>query len=116
MTAHKLFSKAMICAMLGASLLVGVATPADADRDDECRRDIRKAEEKVEKAVRKHANTVARPSNVAASSKKPARTQSLAGTPYVRSTDAVKDHVYTVARQAMNFVYEVPMLVINTHR
>jgi hypothetical protein len=38
---------------LGASLLAGVGTPAHADRDEKCRRDIRKAEEKLEKAVHK---------------------------------------------------------------
>ncbi len=54
MSVNKMFSKAMTCAMLGASLLVGVATPARADRDDKCRRDIQKAEENLDKAVRKH--------------------------------------------------------------
>jgi len=39
----------------GVSLLPGVATPAHAGRDDKCRRDIRKAEETLEKAVRKHS-------------------------------------------------------------
>jgi len=54
MSIRKLFSKAILCAMLGASLLIGVATPAHADRDDKCRRDVHKAEENLEKAVRKH--------------------------------------------------------------
>ena len=49
-----MFGKTMLCAMLGASLLAGVATPARADRDDKCRNDIRKAEQNFEKAVRKH--------------------------------------------------------------
>jgi ribulose kinase len=49
-----MFGKTMLCAMLGASLLAGVATPARADRDDKCRNDIRKAEQNLEKAVRKH--------------------------------------------------------------
>jgi hypothetical protein len=54
MSLRKMFGKTMLCAMLGASLLAGVATPANADRDEKCRRDIRKAVEKLEKAVRKH--------------------------------------------------------------
>jgi ribulose kinase len=54
MSLRKMFGKTMLCAMLGASLLAGVATPARADRDDKCRRDIRKAEQNLEKAVRKH--------------------------------------------------------------
>ena len=31
----------------------------------------------------------------------------------MRATDAVKDHVYTLARAAVNFFHEVLMLVIN---
>lgn len=54
MSLRKMFGKTMLCAMLGASLLAGVPTPAHADRDAKCRRDIRKAEEKLENAVRKH--------------------------------------------------------------
>jgi ribulose kinase len=51
---RKMFGKTVLCVMLGASVLAGVATPARADRTDKCRRDIRKAEENLEKAVRKH--------------------------------------------------------------
>ncbi len=51
---RKMFGKTVLCAMLGASLLAGAATPARADRADKCRRDIHKAEENLEKAVRKH--------------------------------------------------------------
>jgi ribulose kinase len=54
MSLRKMFGKTMLCAMLGASLLAGVATPARADRDDKCRNDIRRAEQNLEKAVRKH--------------------------------------------------------------
>jgi len=54
MSLRKMFGKTMLCAMLGASLLAGVATPARADRDDKCRNDIRKAEQNLEKAVRKY--------------------------------------------------------------
>lgn len=54
MSLRKMFGKTMLYAMLGASLLAGVATPARADRDDKCQRDIRKAEQNLEKAVRKH--------------------------------------------------------------
>jgi hypothetical protein len=54
MSLKRVFGKTMLCAMLGASLLAGVATPAGADRDDRCRNDIRKAEQNLEKAVRKH--------------------------------------------------------------
>ena len=39
--------------------------------------------------------------------------QSLAGTPDVGAADAVKDDVYTLAREAVNFSHEVLMLVIN---
>ena len=44
----------MLCAGLAAYLLAGAATHARADRDDPCPRLIRKAEEDLEKAVRKH--------------------------------------------------------------
>lgn len=54
MSLKKVIAKTMLCAMLGASLLAGLATPARADRDDKCRNDIHKAEENLEKAVRKH--------------------------------------------------------------
>jgi hypothetical protein len=54
MSLRKMIGKGLLCAMLGASLLAGVATPAHADRDDRCRRDVRKAEENLERAVRKH--------------------------------------------------------------
>jgi len=54
MSLRRLFGKTMMFVMLGASLVVGVATPALADRDDRCRRDIRKAEQNLEKALRKH--------------------------------------------------------------
>lgn len=47
-------TKTLLCAVLGASLMAVVATPARADRDDKCSRDIRKARENVDKAVRKH--------------------------------------------------------------
>ena len=52
MPLKKMFVKMMLCAMLGMSLLAGVATPVRAD--DRCSRDIHKAEENLEKAVRKH--------------------------------------------------------------
>jgi hypothetical protein len=51
---RKVFAKTVLCAMLGAVLLAGAATPARADRADKCRRDIHKAEENLEKAIRKH--------------------------------------------------------------
>jgi len=54
MSLRKMFGKTMLRAMLGASLLAGLATPAHAHSDDKCRNDIRKAEENLEKAVRKH--------------------------------------------------------------
>lgn len=54
MSLRKMFGKTMLCAILGASLLAGTATPARADRDDKCRHDMQKAEENLEKAVRKH--------------------------------------------------------------
>src|SRR5580700_6283733 len=54
MSLRKMFGKTILCAMLAISLLAGVATPARADRDDKCQRDIHKAEENLEKAVHKH--------------------------------------------------------------
>jgi len=50
MSLKKVFAKTMLFVMLGASLLAGTAVPARAD----CRNDIRKAEENLQKAVRKH--------------------------------------------------------------
>jgi hypothetical protein len=54
MSLKKMFAKTILCAMLAMSLLAGLATPARADRDDKCRRDIQKAEENLDKAVHKH--------------------------------------------------------------
>ena len=54
MSLKKMIAKTILCAMLGIALLAGLATPARADRDDKCSRDIHKAEENLEKAVRKH--------------------------------------------------------------
>jgi len=50
MSLKKVFGKTLLCAMLGATLLAGVATPARAD----CRRDIEKAEANLRKAIQKH--------------------------------------------------------------
>ena len=36
--------------------------------------------------------------------------------PEVRTTDGVKDNVHALAREAMNFLHKVLMLVINRHR
>lgn len=52
MSLTRTFGKTILCAMLGASLMAGAATPARAD--DKCSRDIHKAEENLQKAVRKH--------------------------------------------------------------
>ena len=54
MSLNEVFGKTMLFAALVAYLLAGVATPARAERDDACRRQIRKAEQNLEKAVRKH--------------------------------------------------------------
>lgn len=54
MSLLKGLGKMLLSAMLFASLLGGVATPAHADRGDRCRRDVRRAEENLERAVRKH--------------------------------------------------------------
>jgi len=51
------FKKIALTAGLGVSLLASLALPAYADRDDReehCRRDVQRAEERLEKAVRKH--------------------------------------------------------------
>jgi len=51
------FKNAAVSTALSLCLLAAVATPAHADRDDRndrCRRDVQKAEERLQKAVRKH--------------------------------------------------------------
>ena len=55
MSLNATVSKTMLGAVLGISMIAGVATPAHADRDDDhCRHEIRKAEEKLHEAVRRH--------------------------------------------------------------
>ncbi len=54
MSLKQMIGKTLLSAMLGASLVAGVATPARADRDDRCRHDIRRAEQNLEKAVHRH--------------------------------------------------------------
>ncbi|HYB76694.1 MAG TPA: hypothetical protein VEE85_00705 [Candidatus Bathyarchaeia archaeon] len=54
MSRNEVFGKTMWCAALAVYLLAGAATPARADGDKACPRLIRKAEESLEKAVRKH--------------------------------------------------------------
>ena len=51
------FKNFVLTAGLGVSLLAAGALPAQADRDDReehCRRNVQKAEERLERAVRKH--------------------------------------------------------------
>jgi hypothetical protein len=51
------FKNAAGPSVLSLCLLAALATPARADRDDRddrCRRDVHKAEERLEKAIRKH--------------------------------------------------------------
>jgi hypothetical protein len=43
----------------------------------------------------------------------PARTESLAGTADVGTTDTVKANIYALAREAVNFFHKVLALVIN---
>ncbi|MGC2194895.1 MAG: hypothetical protein WA628_09470 [Terriglobales bacterium] len=54
MSLGKAFGRTILGAVLGASLLATAAIPAHADQDDKCRRDIHKAEQNLEKAIRKH--------------------------------------------------------------
>ncbi len=54
MSFKKTFGQTMLGAALGASLLAGTAVSAHADQDDRCRRDIHKAQESLDKAIRKH--------------------------------------------------------------
>jgi len=54
MSLSSTLSKSFFCAVLGASLVAGVATPARADRDDHCHRNVEKAERNLDKAVRRH--------------------------------------------------------------
>ena len=51
------FRNLALTATLGVSLLAACAMPAYADhddRDDRCRRDVHKAEERLERAIQKH--------------------------------------------------------------
>lgn len=51
------FKNFALTATLGVSLMAACALPAHADRDDReerCRRDVHRAEERLERAVRKH--------------------------------------------------------------
>ena len=41
-------------AILGAALLGGTAVSAHAERDDRCERDVHRAEQNLDKAIRKH--------------------------------------------------------------
>jgi hypothetical protein len=50
----RMLTRTMLGAILGATMVAGVAAPAHADRDDRCRREIRKAEQNLEKEVRRH--------------------------------------------------------------
>jgi len=54
MSLRNVFGKTMLGAILAVSLLAAVPMPAHADGDDRCRRDIQKAEQNLDKAVRKH--------------------------------------------------------------
>jgi hypothetical protein len=54
MSLRKAFGQTMLGAVLSASLLAGTAIPAHADQDDRCRRDIHKAQQNLDKAIRKH--------------------------------------------------------------
>lgn len=52
---NKVFGKSVFAALLGLSLLAGTALPAlGRDRDDACRRQVQKAEQNLDKAIRKH--------------------------------------------------------------
>ncbi len=51
----KSLQRVLWAVLLGASLLGGIAVPAQArDRDDRCEQKVRKAEANYDKAVRKH--------------------------------------------------------------
>jgi hypothetical protein len=54
MIGKKMLGQTILGALLGASLLAGTALPAHADQDERCRRDIQKAEQNLDKAIRKH--------------------------------------------------------------
>ena len=41
-------------AILGAALLAGSAVPAHAERDESCERDVHRAQQNLDKAIRKH--------------------------------------------------------------
>jgi hypothetical protein len=54
MSSKNVMLQTALSALLGVSLLAGTATPAHADNDDRCRRDVHKAEERLEKAVHRY--------------------------------------------------------------
>ena len=54
MIGKKMLGQTILGALLGASLLAGTALPAQAEQDERCRRDIQKAEQNLDKAIRKH--------------------------------------------------------------
>jgi len=54
MSPKNMFGKVLLSAALSVSLLASVPIPASADRDDKCRHDIQKAEQNLDKAIRKH--------------------------------------------------------------
>ncbi len=42
--------------VLSATLMVGSAIPAHADRDDRCRHDVQRAQQNLDKAIRRHGD------------------------------------------------------------
>lgn len=54
MTNKNRAGQVILGALLGASLLAGTAVPAHADQDERCRRDVHRAEQNLDKAIRKH--------------------------------------------------------------
>ncbi len=50
-----MFSKNVLAStVLSVSLMIGTALPGFADQDDRCRHDIQRAEQNLDKAIRKH--------------------------------------------------------------
>ena len=54
MTNKNRAGQVILGALLGASLLAGTAVPAHADQDERYRRDVHRAEQNLDKAIRKH--------------------------------------------------------------
>lgn len=54
MIGKKMSGQAILGMFLGAALFAGTAVPAHADQDDRCRKDVQKAKQTLDRAIRKY--------------------------------------------------------------